>query len=188
MAEFKPAFERVLEHEGGYLMTETPGDRGGQTYAGISRRAHPGWEGWAMLDDGVEMEDATPLVESVRDLYRTMYWDVIQGDRYRSQSLAETVYSCAVLSGPSHAIHCLQRAIDRRLDPDGVLGPQTLAAIDRLPSDASAEVELIQLRLFRARAEHYCTLVRRDPSQRKFLAGWLNRAAADLSAAPGCAR
>lgn len=29
MAEFQPAFERMIRHEGGYLNHQVPGDRGG---------------------------------------------------------------------------------------------------------------------------------------------------------------
>ena len=38
MAEFLPAFESMILHEGGYVLHDVPGDRGGQTYTGISRK------------------------------------------------------------------------------------------------------------------------------------------------------
>lgn len=39
MADFEPAFQRTLKAEGGFRLTNIKGDRGGQTYAGISRMA-----------------------------------------------------------------------------------------------------------------------------------------------------
>ena len=41
MADFAPAFEKMIHDEGGYQLTDIPGDRGGQTYAGIARKPNP---------------------------------------------------------------------------------------------------------------------------------------------------
>ena len=47
MAEFKKAYDKTMGHEGGYV--HDPDDAGGETYKGISRRYHPGWEGWKVV-------------------------------------------------------------------------------------------------------------------------------------------
>ena len=41
MADFEQAFSKTMGAEGGYKLTDIKGDKGGQTYAGISRRFHP---------------------------------------------------------------------------------------------------------------------------------------------------
>ena len=41
MADFLPAFEQMIRDEGGYTLHTIPGDRGGQTYAGIARNFNP---------------------------------------------------------------------------------------------------------------------------------------------------
>ncbi|MDR2457828.1 MAG: hypothetical protein LBD41_05040, partial [Clostridiales Family XIII bacterium] len=38
----------ISEYEGGY--SNVPGDLGGETYAGISRKYNPDWQGWETLD------------------------------------------------------------------------------------------------------------------------------------------
>ena len=46
MSDFNIAFEKTLLAEGGYKLTDVANDKGGQTYAGITRRDHPAWQGW----------------------------------------------------------------------------------------------------------------------------------------------
>lgn len=47
MARFQPALEKLLRLEGGWC--SVPGDRGGETYCGISRAHWPTWEGWTTI-------------------------------------------------------------------------------------------------------------------------------------------
>lgn len=42
MADFNPAFEAMIKDEGGYVLHNVEGDRGGMTYAGIARNMNPG--------------------------------------------------------------------------------------------------------------------------------------------------
>ena len=49
---------------------------------------------------------------------------------------------------------------------DGVIGPQTLGAANRVRLDTYTD----------ARCDYYRSLVSRNPKQRKFLKGWLARA------------
>ena len=37
MADFDPAFDKMIRNEGGFKLTHIAGDRGGQTYAGIAK-------------------------------------------------------------------------------------------------------------------------------------------------------
>lgn len=37
MSDFAVAYERMIRNEGGYVLHQVAGDRGGQTYAGIAR-------------------------------------------------------------------------------------------------------------------------------------------------------
>ena len=45
MADFQPAFEKMIRNEGGYTLHNVASDRGGQTFAGIARNFHPNWPG-----------------------------------------------------------------------------------------------------------------------------------------------
>ncbi|MCX8017479.1 MAG: hypothetical protein N2690_06240, partial [Rhodocyclaceae bacterium] len=99
MADFLYAFERMIRNEGGYVLHKVPYDRGGMTYAGISRRNWPDWSGWRDIDAGRD-----PEAETVRDFYRVNFWTPIQGDAIRSQSIAQTLFDFAVNAGVKTAV------------------------------------------------------------------------------------
>ena len=124
MADFNPAFERMIADEGGFQLTNIPGDRGGMTYAGIARNANPQWAGWNLVD---RQEMGGQLTSMVREFYRTNYWDRIRGDELRSQEIAETIFNFGVNTGVGTAIKLAQVIV--KAVPDGGIGPKTLAAV-----------------------------------------------------------
>lgn len=97
MALFDPAFDKMIRNEGGFKLAHIEGDRGGQTYAGIARNVHPNWPGWRYIDanDLARVE----LTQSVRDFYRSEFWNRIAGDAITHQAIAETLFDFAVNSG-----------------------------------------------------------------------------------------
>ena len=96
MAQFEPAFEKMIQNEGGYVLHNVEGDRGGMTYAGIARNMHPKWEGWALIDRGEKDGELTALV---RKFYRVNFWNVIKGDEIQSQDIAECIFDFGVNTG-----------------------------------------------------------------------------------------
>lgn len=46
---FAKAFAATMQHEGEYA--NVVGDKGGETYMGISRVYWPSWAGWPVIDD-----------------------------------------------------------------------------------------------------------------------------------------
>ena len=85
MANFELAFHRLMQDEG-VVLTNDPTDRGGLTYAGISRKFHPGWAGWKFIDAG-----DTPPTQLVRDFYHVTFWMPVQGDKLPNQQVAEVL-------------------------------------------------------------------------------------------------
>ncbi|MFZ8854170.1 MAG: putative peptidoglycan-binding domain-containing protein [Armatimonadota bacterium] len=89
--------------------------------------------------------------------------------------LALALFDTAVNMGVGTAIKLLQRAIndllptDKWVTVDGKLGRQTLIATKTL------DPYKLTLRLCDRREERYYAIVRANPTQRKFLKGWLNR-------------
>ena len=162
MAEFLDHIEALIVKEGGYRLTDTPGDRGGQTYAGISRRSNPHWPGWAVIDAGGEPERTV-----VHALYKTDYWDPLQLDEIDSGDLAEMLLSSSVLSGPGRAAILGQSAAG--VEVDGRFGPVTVAAVNGMAWS------LFEARFTLARIARFAGIADRDPSQRKFFRGWVNR-------------
>ena len=48
MADFLISFKKTNINEGGFV--DDPSDSGGMTYAGVSRKWFPNWEGWKIVD------------------------------------------------------------------------------------------------------------------------------------------
>lgn len=167
MADFEAAYERTMQAEGGYVLHEVDGDRGGMTYAGIARKMNPQWAGWQYIDAG-----QVPPTSLVREFYREGWWQPIQGDRIVSQRIAESVYDFAVNTSafgrPMVAVKLAQLVVGAT--PDGVVGDRTLAALN------AADPALFEARYCIAKIARYRDIVRRDRTQAKFLLGWLNRA------------
>lgn len=162
MADFLPAFERMIVNEGGYTNHTVAGDRGGQTYAGIARNRWPGWAGWVVIDAGGE-----PQPDLVRGFYRQHFWDALRLDSVLHQDVARTLFDFAVNAGPATAAKVAQIVVGTT--PDGRVGPKTLAALN------ACSPELFMARFALAKLARYEQIVTRDRSQSKFLLGWVRR-------------
>lgn len=162
MADFLPAFERMLVNEGGYRLHSVPGDTGGLTYAGIARRKNPHWPGWAAIDRG-----ETPPADLVRNFYRAEFWSTVNGDRIESQRVAENIFDFGVNAGWRTAAKLAQVIVGAT--PDGAIGPKTLERLNAM----APELFVAQFAL--AKLARYRDICARDPVQRKFLLGWVNR-------------
>lgn len=176
MANFLAAVNHVLRHEGGYV--DAPTDAGGPTQFGISLRwlrsvgdvNRDGWlEGDLDHDGDVDADDirALPLAHAV-ELYRTQWWDRYGYGRIGDQTLATKVFDLAVNMGAGRAHRLVQRALraaGKVVEEDGVLGPQTLSAIDTYASRGL-------LPALRSEAAGFY----RSLNKPEFLNGWLNRA------------
>lgn len=162
MADFLPAFERMIINEGGYKLIDIKGDRGGQTYAGIARMRWPTWAGWGAIDRG-----ETPESELVRQFYFEKFWLQINGYRIGSPQIADGIFDFAVNAGVSTSAKLAQAVC--RVTPDGKIGPKTLAALNAMNADLFAALFAV------AKIARYRDIVVKDRSQSKFLLGWINR-------------
>lgn len=166
MNTFDYALEFTLRWEGGFV--HDPRDPGGMTYRGISRRAHPEWDGWRVVDahDLVLGDVIATLEPYVAMFYRERYWIPMRGDDLPPR-LALVAFDWAVHSGVKHASRTLQRLVGARAD--GVVGERTLAAVTDY-ADRRLAAELVGLR------RGFLTgLVARKPKLEAFAAGWKNR-------------
>lgn len=168
MADFSPAYEKMILDEGGYKLHKVPGDPGGLTYAGISRRANPGWSGWPALDRGGE-----PPAQLVYSFYKERYWDTLRLDEVASQRVAETIFNFGVNAGVKTTARLAQLVI--AATPDGIFGPRTLAGLNM------AEEKEFEMAFALAKLKRYADICNRDRTQSKFLLGWLNRTLRSLA-------
>ena len=129
-ANFEAALKAVLHHEGGFV--NHPDDPGGMTNLGVTKAVWEEWVGHA-VDEKV-MRALTP--EVVGPMYKAKYWDKIKGDDL-PEGVDYAVFDAAVNSGPGRAAKWLQACVG--VEPDGGIGPKTLAAVA-----AFASAELVE--------------------------------------------
>lgn len=168
MAEFERAFQRVMKEEG-FVLTNDPVDKGGQTYCGISRKFHPRWVGWEYIDAG-----QTPATDLVRGFYRDKFWEPLAGGNINSQAVAEAIFSQFVNMG-ANGIKLAQQCVG--VIPDGIVGRKTLSAINAMNE------ELFLMRYALANIKRYHAIGMKDKTQRRFWPGWFARALRVLEAA-----
>lgn len=177
MADFEPCFRKTLALEGGYLLHDIPGDRGGPTYAGIARNRWPMWKGWLLIDAG---EFGPDLKAMVYDFFKREFWDRIQGDDMGAQVVACHIYSFAVNAGRRTSIKMAQRIIGATVD--GFIGPKTLQALNGCIQDEKDE-QIFTLRFSLDKIFRFKDICRGDRRRKKdrvvsnlkFLPGWINR-------------
>ena len=135
MAVFNISFGITSQLEGGYA--NHPKDRGGETYAGITRKYHPSWIGWQYIDKQphpIKTNTKFPKLEGyVITFYTKEYWNRLHCNDLE-QSLANQLFDYAVNSGKGRAVKDLQSILNNlgeSLKVDGAIGPNTIAAIKR---------------------------------------------------------
>ena len=174
MADFLKCFEKVIELEGGYTLHEVFGDRGGMTYAGISRFHWPDWDGWKRIDAGI-FDDT--LKKKVQTLYRKEFWDKIMGDIIGSQKMAFVIFDFAVNAGLRASVYLCQKIVG--VKQDGVFGPVTLKALSTFAGNG----ELFVAKFGLERVFMYKDICKNDKRRKqdkvvsnlRFLEGWINR-------------
>jgi lysozyme family protein len=162
-------FERCLRFvrqpsvEGG--LADVKGDHGGRTKAGISTPIFLE----AKRRGIVKAERVDDLTDQEIDLiYWAMFW--VEPRCYEFPPPIDLLaFDAFVQHHPTPAAELIQAAVGAV--PDGVIGPKTIAAAHKVESVAAIE------RYAYARERLYREIAHNDPSQVKFLAGWLNRVA-----------
>ena len=119
MASFDIAYKRTAKFEGGYVYD--PDDNGGESYAGISRKANPSWAGWKIIDSARKkqgfpksLNNNTELIQLAKNLYRKNYWNPIWGDKINNQRVANELYDFGVNAGVVQSIKLSQRQFGLR--------------------------------------------------------------------------
>ena len=174
--------EETIAIEGGYV--NDPTDRGGETYKGISRKFHSGWEGWAIIDgfkqqgEGFEvLLNADPgLHAQVVAFYEKNYMRPFE--QISNRRIKAELFDTAVNMGVGTAKKMLQEALNlmnrnernfEDLAVDGQIGPKTIAAYKKVRKPVLFKV-LNGLQFCR-----YKEIVEKDPRQERFFNGWMKR-------------
>lgn len=168
MAQFQTAYDIVRRHEGGFqIMPEDSGNYNSRkelvgTNWGINAQVYENHLGRPPTESDMrEMPRYVAL-----SIYKKLYWDRIKGDQIRNQQVANIFFDGHVNHG-RWGIQMMQQALG--VTRDGVVGPQTLGAIN------AANPFQLFTRYKQIRREGYQDLVRRRPKDQRFLRGWLIR-------------
>lgn len=171
MADFLAAIDTVLSNEGG--LVDDPLDYGGITNFGISLHFYQTITPSATKQDIKDMTREMAIA-----IYRKSFWDPNKYSMIASQAIATKTFDFAVNMGAKNANLCLQRAViaakNRAIIQDGILGTQSLYAINYSPPDC------VMAALKSEAAGFYRCLAEKIPSNKKFLNGWLTRAYSDV--------
>lgn len=184
MADFKLAYFKTMGHEGGYVNNKN--DRGGETYKGVARKKNPDWKGWALIDSYKTNKEFIKMLERdeflqqlVLAFYKTLYWDALQLDVFKSQPIAEELFDTSVNIGTGTAIMLMQEALNllnrnqkdfHDIEVDGIIGPRTIALLQGYPNSGAMLKTLNGLQFSR-----YRYICKNNPTQEEFFHGWLNR-------------
>lgn len=145
--------------------TNDPLDSGGPTKYGITQRTLAQYRGRPVTADEVRVLEEP----EVRLIYRTTYVEPFSF--IKDEELKALLADCAVLHGQRRAVQWLQKAVGTAVD--GVLGPETRKAGAALDGPRTRD---IQKATVRERVRFIANIVQSNPSQVKWLEGWLNRA------------
>lgn len=131
-----------------------PADRGGETKYGIAKNAN------------MDLNIATLDWEGAKRVYYKRYW--VPGDcQDLPPRLAIVHFDGCVNHGVGKASIFLQKAVGA--DADGDIGPATLAKV--AAADELATID----KICELREAFYRRIVANNPSQARFLTGWLRR-------------
>jgi len=182
MSDFEPAIEVVLKHEcpspiapvgGGWV--NDPRDKGGATVYGISTLII-NREGITAKE--MSIPDLSPqslklvTVGTAKTIYKKLFWDRFGYNRISDQRCASKVMDAAVNCGPGNGHRQAQKACTLAGVPlmvvDGIIGPNTVAAINNL------DPQKFLTCMVQTMTDYYMAIVARDPSQKVWLNNWLN--------------
>ena len=161
MAKYKYLVPTILKYESGW--SNNPNDRGGCTMSGITIATFRRYFGKNKTCD-----DLKKLTDSQwESVFIKGYWEKISADAIHNQSIANLLVDWYWTSGV-YGIKYPQQVLG--VTADGVVGPKTIAAINNYPN----QKELFQ-KLWDRRKSHFESIAKKNPSQKTFLKGWLNR-------------
>lgn len=164
MGQVKILAPFIFKAEGGFV--NDPNDKGKATNMGVTIntfKAH----GFDNDNDGdIDVNDLKRItLAQATSILKSQYWDKCSADNINNQAIANAIVDWYWHSY-TIAIKITQRLLG--LKQDGIIGNITIKAINNAPATFLPA-------LYAARLKFLNDIVANNPSQQKFLKGWLNR-------------
>lgn len=165
MAQFEPMFEWVIRLEDPSLKGKAVNlmDGQGLTRFGIGQLSHP------ELPSDFYTRPAPEALAIAAGIYRSTYWNRFCGDQILDDQVASCLLSFSINDGTQREVFMLQQVLGFT-QTDGIMGPLTLAATNN--SNPATLAPALRI----AQANFYRMLVAKQPTDARFLTGWLRRA------------
>lgn len=158
--------EYVIINVEGVKYTNTPGDKGGPTKFGITQATYSAYlKRPATADDVKNM-----TMEIAIDVYKKMFWTFFNLDLYPVE-FQHLIFDMYVNHSPAGVGKIIQKSLNdmgSKLVVDGVVGHKTLNEIPFYKQNVLFNT------ILNRRSEYYNLICKNDPTQLKFLNGWLN--------------
>ncbi len=166
MANFDPFADLLLLLEGGYGNYKE--DSGGPTKYGVILAT---WKQYGYDKNGdhkIDENDIKLLTkDDARKIAKKQFWDYFQADQIKNQSIASIIVDWGYNSGRGTAASLVQKLLG--ITADGKFGSATITVINN-----ANQQELFD-KIKTARKTFYDRIVARNPTQKIFYKGWLNR-------------
>lgn len=185
-SSFNEAIYHILKEEGG--LSENEYDKGGITKYGISLnyiknlvKKNPTLINYFDLDDNdkIDSYDIIHLTKfHAEDIYKKFWWNKYGYGKIDYQPLVNKIFDLSINVGPFPASLLLSKAC-KKLDKNfsipasSELNENIITYINNLNINQKQEL-LNNVRYYAS--QHYIQIVEVNPSQKKFLKGWLKRA------------
>lgn len=173
-ADFRTAYAYILKHEGWYA--NVPGDRGKETYGGISRKYNPNWWGWRFIDEYKRNNGPIARYTHFPELdfwvmdYYLDIWVSEHFDLVIDQEIASYVLDFRINGTSSVCI--IKRSIrdaGGNIELSHKMTKETIEIINKINKKKFLNS------LKKRRKDYYKNIVKKDSSQIVFLKHWLLR-------------
>lgn len=156
----------VRSSEGGYAFVKN--DKGGETYAGITRKNNPTWRGWAIIDKAKPLK-WNAFVKAAETAVDEFYWNRFKGlslHNLNSVKVALAAFDYNVHGGFS--LSTLVRIAKEKFS-------KTVAYANVLSWANQQNEETLAAAIIDHRKAYLKGLIAKDPTQKVFEKNWMAR-------------